>query len=155
MSKKQIVRYETFSQFYPFYLTEHQHPVNRALHFFGTTVSIVLFLVLLSLGYWKIFYLCIVPGFVMAICRFVSRSHETIRPIYSFLFPAVIFSHGLDTFSLKGIVLPHSRILSTDSQVISASTLSNDLDNRNDESWDGPFFLRVFLDTSTVCLKPP
>lgn len=36
--------YRTFEQFYPFYLSEHMHPVNRALHVLGTT------LVLLVLG---------------------------------------------------------------------------------------------------------
>ena len=29
-------RYKSFKQFYPFYLSEHLHPICRGLHFFGT-----------------------------------------------------------------------------------------------------------------------
>ena len=45
--------YEHFSDFYPFYLQEHQNKISRTLHFIGT------FLVLLQLGiyiYFKVQY---------------------------------------------------------------------------------------------------
>ncbi|MEZ5514236.1 MAG: DUF962 domain-containing protein [Steroidobacteraceae bacterium] len=29
-------RFASFQQFYPFYLSEHRHPVSRGLHFVGT-----------------------------------------------------------------------------------------------------------------------
>lgn len=32
-------RYESFSEFFPFYLSEHSHPLNRWLHFTGTTLG--------------------------------------------------------------------------------------------------------------------
>ncbi|MBP6732144.1 MAG: DUF962 domain-containing protein [Chitinophagales bacterium] len=32
--------YTTFWDFYPYYLTEHARPVNRALHFVGTSIVI-------------------------------------------------------------------------------------------------------------------
>ncbi len=35
---------KTFEEFWPFYLNEHQHPVNRQLHFIGSSLA------LLSLG---------------------------------------------------------------------------------------------------------
>ncbi len=33
-------RYQTFSEFYPFYLSQHRDPVCRALHFVGTALVI-------------------------------------------------------------------------------------------------------------------
>ncbi|NEQ51098.1 MAG: DUF962 domain-containing protein, partial [Leptolyngbya sp. SIO3F4] len=29
-------RYESFEEFYPFYLSEHKHATSRKLHFIGT-----------------------------------------------------------------------------------------------------------------------
>jgi hypothetical protein len=34
-------RYESFREFYPFYLSEHENPTCRRLHFVGTTLVIV------------------------------------------------------------------------------------------------------------------
>lgn len=36
--------YKTFWDFYPYYLTEHARPVNRALHFIGTSIVIGCFI---------------------------------------------------------------------------------------------------------------
>ena len=33
--------YKTVWEFYPFYLSEHAHPVNRTLHFIGTSLVIL------------------------------------------------------------------------------------------------------------------
>jgi hypothetical protein len=33
-------RYESFKEFWPFYVREHSNPVNRALHFVGTSIVI-------------------------------------------------------------------------------------------------------------------
>ncbi|MCG7532473.1 DUF962 domain-containing protein [Psychrobium sp. MM17-31] len=38
-------RYQSFSEFYPFYLSQHQHPTCRRLHFIGSA------LILIVLGY--------------------------------------------------------------------------------------------------------
>lgn len=35
-------KYSTLKEFYPYYLTEHQHPTSRALHFTGTAGLIIL-----------------------------------------------------------------------------------------------------------------
>ncbi|OCC30583.1 PF06127 family protein [Leptospira interrogans serovar Canicola] len=32
--------YTTFKEFWPFYLGEHSHPVNRMLHFIGTSFAL-------------------------------------------------------------------------------------------------------------------
>lgn len=34
--------YTTFWDFYPYYLTEHANPVNRALHFTGTLLLLII-----------------------------------------------------------------------------------------------------------------
>ncbi|NNN06884.1 MAG: DUF962 domain-containing protein [Elusimicrobia bacterium] len=35
-------RYSTLNEFWPFYVSQHLNPVNRRLHFAGTTVGLVL-----------------------------------------------------------------------------------------------------------------
>ena len=42
MPETQPKRYETMKEFFPFYLTEHSNPVNRWLHFVGTTLALSL-----------------------------------------------------------------------------------------------------------------
>lgn len=34
-------RYQSFAEFWPYYLSEHGSPANRALHFVGTTLAIL------------------------------------------------------------------------------------------------------------------
>lgn len=36
----QTERYQTFEDFWPFYLKEHSLPLNRRLHFIGTTLAL-------------------------------------------------------------------------------------------------------------------
>ena len=41
-------RYKSLRAFYPFYLSQHQHPTCRLLHFIGTSI----FFLLLIFGLW-------------------------------------------------------------------------------------------------------
>ena len=35
-------RFSTYEEFWPFYVSQHRHPLNRGLHFLGTTLVLVL-----------------------------------------------------------------------------------------------------------------
>src|SRR5258708_29122888 len=48
---------QTFDEFWPYYLTEHRKPLTRALHFTGTSLSVLIALTALTL--WR-------PAFLLA-----------------------------------------------------------------------------------------
>ncbi|MDX5405095.1 MAG: DUF962 domain-containing protein [Bacteroidota bacterium] len=57
-------KFDRFWDFYPFYLTEHLHPVSRTLHFIGTGLviaSFLYFLFTLLIGSPKWVFLIIIP----------------------------------------------------------------------------------------------
>ena len=45
-------KYKSFWSFYPYYLTEHDHPQNRLLHFIGTGLIIVFLIAGIILQNW-------------------------------------------------------------------------------------------------------
>lgn len=45
-----MARFQSFSEFYPFYLTEHQDPISVRLHFFGTSCFIIAVMVAMITG---------------------------------------------------------------------------------------------------------
>lgn len=52
-------KFHSLKEFYPFYLSEHQHPTSRILHFIGTGLVIISFLTfLITLEWW---FLIIIP----------------------------------------------------------------------------------------------
>lgn len=59
-------RYKTFSEFYPFYLTEHGHRVSRRLHFIGTSIGLALLVVSLATQQWWLLLLALVQGYAFA-----------------------------------------------------------------------------------------
>lgn len=59
-------RFRTFSEFYPFYLSEHVHPVSRRLHFIGTSIAFLLIVAaLVSYQPWLI-VVALVQGYAFA-----------------------------------------------------------------------------------------
>lgn len=57
MSKSTVKKkaWENFEEFWPFYLSEHDHPLNRRLHVLGTSVGIVVLILGVLAGYpWSI-----------------------------------------------------------------------------------------------------
>ena len=60
------VRYETFKEFWPFYLTEHSDFTNRTLHFIGTNLGICLAVyAVYSQTYWLLPFV-LVCGYAFA-----------------------------------------------------------------------------------------
>jgi hypothetical protein len=50
--------YTNLKDFYPYYLTEHQNPISRTLHFIGTSLILMLLVYGLWTGnYWKLFWI--------------------------------------------------------------------------------------------------
>lgn len=52
-------RFGSLKEFYPFYLSEHQHPVSRLLHFTGT--SLILLWIVLAIVQRNAWWLLLIP----------------------------------------------------------------------------------------------
>lgn len=85
MSEK---KYTTFSAFYPYYLSEHSHPVCRRLHYVGSTaVLLVLFGALISQQWWMLLLLPVVGYGPAWIGHFIFEKNKPATftyPFYSF-----------------------------------------------------------------------
>jgi len=47
------LRFASFAEFYPYYLSEHAHPVCRRLHFAGCVLALVCLAAALATGDWR------------------------------------------------------------------------------------------------------
>jgi len=95
MSNEKI--YTTFWDFYPYYLTEHARPANRALHFVGTALVIAcLILIAVKQNLW---YLAAAPlcGYGFAwFGHFILEKNRPATfkyPLYSLGSDFVMFFH--------------------------------------------------------------
>ena len=59
-------RYQTFADFWPFYLREHSKVRTRALHYVGTTLVVALFVAALVTGKWVLAAAMPVAGYFFA-----------------------------------------------------------------------------------------
>lgn len=66
--------YRSFAEFWPFYLREHARPATRALHYAGTSLVVLLGLVGLGTGDWRLLVAMPVAGY-----GFAWLSHMTIE----------------------------------------------------------------------------
>ena len=75
---------QNYSEFWDFYVSEHQLPLTRLLHFTGTSLGIVLALFFIVRGQWYFFPVFLVVGYGFAwFAHFVIEKN---RPA-SFRFP--------------------------------------------------------------------
>lgn len=58
--------YRTLEEFYPYYLGEHSNRTCRRLHFVGTTLGLVLFMVGLTTQTWWLLVAAFVQGYAFA-----------------------------------------------------------------------------------------
>lgn len=78
-----------FSEFWPFYLGEHRHPVNRALHYLGTGSAYTLLAWIAWHDRWSLVPLCLVIGYAPAwVGHFFIEQNRPASfkyPLWSFL----------------------------------------------------------------------
>jgi hypothetical protein len=66
MEQRMSGGFGSFREFYPFYLSQHVHPVCRRLHFVGTSLVIALFVAALLTRRWWLLLLLPVAGYGFA-----------------------------------------------------------------------------------------
>ena len=60
------MRYRSFRDFYPFYLSEHSNPISRRLHFTGTSVALLLIIAAVLTQRWWLLAVALVQGYAFA-----------------------------------------------------------------------------------------
>ncbi|TRY29060.1 DUF962 domain-containing protein [Aliiglaciecola sp. M165] len=92
MSEKQ---YKSFSEFYPFYLQEHQNVTCRRLHFIGSSLILVLLGYILFSQQWVLLWLLPILGYGFAwVGHFFfekNRPATFTYPLYSFVADWIMF----------------------------------------------------------------
>ena len=82
-------QFNSFSDFWPFYLGEHGKPATRLLHCVGTLAALACVLAMIAVGKWWLFPLALVPGYAFAWAAhfFVEKNRPaTFRhPLWSFM----------------------------------------------------------------------
>ena len=86
MSERQ---YQSFAEFYPFYLGEHSNRTCRRLHFAGLIVAVALLVCGIATGRWLLLLLALVAGYGFAwVGHFFfekNRPATFTYPLYSFM----------------------------------------------------------------------
>ena len=85
--------YNTFWEFYPFYLSQHQNSICRLLHFIGTSIIILLLIFYVSTPGDLIFIPLVGYGFAWAGHFFFEKNKPATfqYPLYSLMGDFVMF----------------------------------------------------------------
>ena len=82
-------RYQSFSEFWPFYVAEHSRPATRWLHLLGTTTGIATVVYFIASGRWWLFPLGLIPGYGCAwLAHFLIEKNKPATfeyPLWSFV----------------------------------------------------------------------
>jgi hypothetical protein len=91
--------YTSFAEFYPFYLSEHSHPVCRGLHVVGSAFVLATVLYVIFTGNWLALLALPFFGYGFAwVGHFVFEKNKPASfayPIYSFMGDWVMFKDVL------------------------------------------------------------
>jgi len=91
--------YKSLSEFFPFYLEEHSHPVNRALHFIGSSLALGCILSFLVTFKLYILVLALISGYFFAwIGHFLIQKNRPATfkyPFYSFVSDWIMYGKML------------------------------------------------------------
>ena len=82
-------QFNSFSEFWPYYLGEHSQPATRFLHCVGSLIGIAVVIGFIAIGRWWLFPLAFVPGYAFAwIGHFFiekNRPATFTYPLWSFM----------------------------------------------------------------------
>lgn len=82
-------RFQTYEEFWPYYLTEHRKPETRALHYFGTGLGLALVAAAALTLDWTLLPIALVSGYLFAwIGHFLVEKNRPATfkyPLWSFL----------------------------------------------------------------------
>jgi hypothetical protein len=83
------MKHTTFAAFYPFYLGEHMNATCRKLHFVGTSLGLVCFLLFFRTGRWQLVLAGLLIGYAFAwLGHFGFEKNKPAsfkQPLYSFM----------------------------------------------------------------------
>lgn len=101
-------KFKSLKEFYPFYLSEHQNPTSRKLHFIGTALLFVILASAIFLAkYWFLWLLPVIGyGFAWVGHFFFEKNKPATfkYPFYSLASDFVLFFHlliGKEKFTPK------------------------------------------------------
>lgn len=87
--------FNSFSDFYPYYLEEHSNPICRRLHFVGSALVLAVIATVLFTQMWVLLWLCPVIGYGFAWVGHFFYEHNrpaTFKhPFYSLMGDWVMF----------------------------------------------------------------
>ncbi|PKI16025.1 DUF962 domain-containing protein [Colwellia sp. 12G3] len=90
-----INQYKNFSEFYPFYLSQHENKICRRLHFVGSSLIILLMTYVVISRYFSLLWFIPVIGYGFAwLGHFIfekNRPATFVYPIYSLMGDWVMF----------------------------------------------------------------
>jgi hypothetical protein len=82
-------RFNSFEEFWPYYVAEHSQPATRALHAVGTTAAVTCVAALIAKRKWKLLPLALLPGYGAAwISHFFIEKNKPATfdyPLWSFI----------------------------------------------------------------------